>query len=70
MLCVIGHAPHSDEVMYRSYSDGERKWELKESDRQMLRDAGYKIIPEPSTLIIWSLLGALGMTIGWWRRKL
>ena len=27
------------------------------------------VIPEPSTFIIWSLLGALGITVGWWRRK-
>lgn len=27
-----------------------------------------QITPEPATLIIWSLLGALGFTIGWWRR--
>ncbi len=26
-------------------------------------------IPEPTSLIIWSLLGALGITIGWWRRR-
>ncbi len=26
-------------------------------------------IPEPSTLIVWSLLGALGITVGWWRRR-
>ena len=26
------------------------------------------VIPEPSTIIIWSLLGALGATVGWWRR--
>jgi mannitol-specific phosphotransferase system IIBC component len=26
-------------------------------------------IPEPSTFIIWSLLGALGITVGWWRRR-
>jgi hypothetical protein len=25
--------------------------------------------PEPSTIIIWSLLGGLGIAIGWWRRK-
>jgi hypothetical protein len=32
---------------------------------------GYLLtpIPEPSTFIIWSLLGALGITIGWWRRR-
>ena len=26
-------------------------------------------IPEPSPLIIWSLLGALGIAVGWWRRR-
>jgi len=26
-------------------------------------------VPEPSTFIIWSLLGALGITVGWWRRR-
>jgi hypothetical protein len=26
-------------------------------------------VPEPSTVIIWSLLGGLGVTIGWWRRR-
>ena len=25
--------------------------------------------PEPTTLIVWSLLGGLGMAIGCWRRK-
>ena len=26
-------------------------------------------IPEPSTLIIWLLLGAIGITVGWWLRR-
>ena len=26
-------------------------------------------VPEPSTLIIWSLLGGLAFTVGWWRRR-
>jgi len=30
---------------------------------------GGGVIPEPSTLIVWSLLGALGITVGWWRRR-
>jgi probable HAF family extracellular repeat protein len=25
--------------------------------------------PEPSTFIVWSLLGGLGIAVGWWRRK-
>jgi hypothetical protein len=28
-----------------------------------------QIIPEPSTLAIWSLLATLGITVGWWRRR-
>jgi hypothetical protein len=32
-------------------------------------DSTIAAIPEPSTFIIWSLLGALGLTIGWWRRR-
>jgi len=27
------------------------------------------VIPEPSTLIIWSVLGAIGTGLGWWRRR-
>jgi hypothetical protein len=30
---------------------------------------GTPAVPEPTTLIIWSLLGTLGVTIGWWRRR-
>ena len=26
-------------------------------------------VPEPSTLIVWSLLGGLGLAVAWWRRK-
>jgi hypothetical protein len=26
-------------------------------------------IPEPTTLIIWSLLGTVAITVGWWRRR-
>ncbi len=29
----------------------------------------FKGIPEPSTLVIWSLLGLLGITVGWYRRR-
>jgi hypothetical protein len=29
----------------------------------------FDTVPEPSTLIIWSLLGGLGIGIGWWRRR-
>ena len=31
--------------------------------------ASVSTIPEPSTLIIWSLLGAVGITVGWYRRR-
>jgi hypothetical protein len=32
-------------------------------------DVAYTVIPEPSTLIVWSLLGALALTIRYWRRR-
>ena len=32
-------------------------------------DIQYDMIPEPTTFIIWSLLGALGITVGCWRRR-
>ena len=31
--------------------------------------ATANVIPEPASLIIWSLLGALGITVGWWRNR-
>ena len=34
-----------------------------------LDEVTVSAIPEPSTLIIWSLLGAIGITIGWWSRR-
>jgi len=27
------------------------------------------VIPEPTGFVVWSLLGALGITVGWWRRR-
>jgi hypothetical protein len=35
-----------------------REWEVRGS-----------VVPEPCTLIVWSVLGASGVTIGWWRRR-
>jgi hypothetical protein len=28
-----------------------------------------RVIPEPSSFIVWSLLAALGVTVAWWRRR-
>lgn len=30
---------------------------------------GPSVIPEPTTLAVWSLLGAIGISVGWWRRS-
>ncbi|HYW80067.1 MAG TPA: hypothetical protein VE890_10850 [Thermoguttaceae bacterium] len=30
---------------------------------------GKMLIPEPASVIVWSTLGLLGITIGWWRRR-
>lgn len=63
MLCVDEHAPHKDEVMYAYLSDGERKWQLKDSDLQLLRKAGYNVVPEPTTLFLFcsALVGIVGL---------
>jgi hypothetical protein len=39
------------------------------SEPLTVRQAGPEIIPEPSTLLIWSLLAGLGIGAGWRRRK-
>lgn len=30
---------------------------------------GATIVPEPATVVIWSLIGALGFSAGWWRSR-
>ncbi|MBI4893507.1 MAG: hypothetical protein HY821_22995 [Acidobacteria bacterium] len=52
MLCVNQHAAHQNEVMYYAFAAGERRWTLQESDLQLLRDAGYRMIPEPNPGIL------------------
>jgi len=46
MLACDDHAGHADEVMYATVDIGIRKY-LQESDKEILRKAGY--IPEPGT---------------------
>lgn len=29
----------------------------------------FNPVPEPATLIVWSLLGGVAVTLGWWRRR-
>jgi len=50
MLSVNSHAEHRDEVMYESIEPGEIK-QLQESDKKLLKDAGYnlKLVPEPGS---------------------
>jgi hypothetical protein len=44
--------------------------QISSTDRDQEFIAGVcNTIPEPTTLIIWSLLGALTITAGWWRRR-
>jgi len=64
MLCVDTHASDPDEVMYAYFSDGERRWELKESDKELLRQAGYKIVPEPAAVLVWLMVGLLIVRFG------
>jgi hypothetical protein len=51
MLSCDTHATHEDEVMYATIDVGQRKY-LQDSDYQILRNAGYTVIPEPSPLAL------------------
>jgi hypothetical protein len=68
MLSVNTHASDPKEVMFAEYSDGEQKYELKQSDIDLLRRAGYKVslearsrrVPEPTSTLSLFSLGILG----------
>ena len=38
-------------------------------NNSLVASAASAGVPEPTTLIIWSVLGGLGVGVGWWRRK-
>ena len=64
MMSVNTHAADPEEVMYGNFSDGERRWEIKDSDKQLLKGAGYDLkatIPEPATYYLF--LGGLLLLI-------
>ena len=44
---------------------GERDWDFNWTRFEV----GSAAVPEPTTLIIWSLLGALGIATTWWRKR-
>jgi len=55
---------------------GGRRWDdwqnlpyWDDPDHRPVFAVAEVVIPEPSTLIVWSLLGASGVTLGWWRRR-
>lgn len=52
MLCVNRHADARNSVMYKSFRSGERRWELTEEDKQLLRNAGYHIVPAPGSMAL------------------
>lgn len=52
MLCVNYHATNSNSVMYATFGTGERRTTLTEEDKQLLRNAGYKIVPAPGTVAL------------------
>lgn len=60
MLACDAHATHEDEVMYETISPGERKT-LKESDLDILRTAGYTVVPEPASWLV--VVVAMGLVV-------
>jgi hypothetical protein len=51
MLSCDTHATHENEVMYATIGVGQRKY-LQDSDYDILRRAGYTLIPEPAPLAL------------------
>jgi hypothetical protein len=69
---VTGFLPPWDESgQYTLIGDGESfgTWPMYGSMYDVRIYEGDAAIPEPSTLVIWSLLGSVGVAVGWWRRR-
>ena len=64
MLACDAHAGDPNEVMYETVELGVRK-DLQESDLQILRNAGYLVVPEPVSAV---LLVSGGLML-WVRRR-
>jgi hypothetical protein len=45
------------------------KRRLPIDDLAFITEVITEVIPEPSALLVWSLLAGLGIGVGWWRRK-
>jgi len=62
-----------DEYFDNGFYDEAALWTraLSAGDMKALYEQGINAnaVPEPCTLIVWSLLGASGVTLGWWRRR-
>jgi len=66
---VLAHGWSGHEVRLSQVADESIVWDA--FDGHDYEVFVYRaVIPEPSALVIWSLLGTLGVTMGWWRRRL
>jgi len=59
-------APVGDSIAYVMVHDQGNFWCI---DNVSTDASDIGVIPEPASLIIWSLLAGAALTIGWWRRK-
>jgi hypothetical protein len=59
--------PNSRLVTFGSASAGS--WYSEANWNYVAFEAGLNAVPEPGTILVWSLLGGFSATIGWWRRK-
>lgn len=62
-----GAGMSTDLVGYQISGSGSWGSPVWESSGDITLQAQH--IPEPSTLLIWSLLGGLAVALGWWRRR-
>ena len=76
---IIGSVPKDTWAVWAFNSTGDRgftagrmnsgPWRVHDnSDRSAFRVTGREI-PEPSTIVVLSQLGALAISVAWWRRR-
>ncbi len=77
---LLGYSGSSVNFMYNQtgYSGGNGFWDEYSGSWYNLAGTNLEFsavfgssssVPEPSTLIVWSLLGTLAIGLGWWRKR-
>ena len=66
-VTVTGDMAVGDTVTFDLYNTVQAKQQAKFAP--FSHNAGSEIAPEPSSIVVWSLLAAIGIAVGWRRRR-